>query len=393
VSRPEKLSASAARRIALAAQGLHRRRPDATIGRANLARQIERLGVLQIDSVSAVVRPHYLPLFSRLGAYQRPLLDGLAYGGRRRRLFEYWGHEASLLPIALQPLLRWRMARARDGRGIYGGLARFARERAPFIDAVLREVATRGPLAAGELTEGGRGEGGWWGWSDGKTALEYLFWTGQLTTAYRRGFERVYDLTERVLAPETFAQPTPEPAEAQRELVAMAAHALGVATAADLRDYFRMDVVETRLRIAELEEAGRLAPVTVEGWDRPAWLDPMATVPRRAEACALLSPFDSLVWDRARTERLFGFRYRLELYTPAHKRTHGYVLPFLLGDRLVARVDLRSDRAAGRLELIATHLEVGVDPSVVTEPLRDELARLAGWLDLATVVERPPVLA
>ncbi len=290
------------------------------------------------NSVSAVVRSHYLPLFSRLGAYQRPLLDGLAYGGRRRRLFEYWGHEASLLPIALQPLLRWRMARARDGRGIYGGLARFARERAPFIDAVLKEVATRGPLAAGELTEGGRGEGGWWGWSDGKTALEYLFWTGQLTTAYRRGFERVYDLTERVLAPEILAQPTPEPAEAQRELVAMAARALGVATAADLRDYFRMDVAETRLRIAELEEAGRLAPVTVEGWDRPAWLDPMATVPRRAEACALLSPFDSLVWDRARTERLFGFRYRLELYTPAHKRTHGYyVLPFLLGDRLVAQ--------------------------------------------------------
>ncbi|MFO1048071.1 MAG: crosslink repair DNA glycosylase YcaQ family protein [Geminicoccaceae bacterium] len=384
--RPEKLSAAAARRVALAAQGLHRPVPDRAAGRGQILRQVGRLGALQIDSVSAVVRSHYLPLFSRLGPYPRELLERSAYDGRRRRLFEYWGHEASLLPVALQPLLRWRMARAREGVGIYGGLARFARERRDFVDAVLAEVADRGLLAAGELAQGGRGQGGWWGWSDGKLALEWLFWAGLVTTAQRRGFERVYGLTERVLPREVIDAPTPDPAEAQRALLLLAARALGVATTTDLRDYFRLGAAETPVRIAELAETGLLLPVAVEGWDRPAWLDAAARLPRRADGRALLSPFDSLVWERARTERLFGFRYRLQLYTPAHKRVHGYyVLPFLLGDRLVARVDLRSDRAAGCLRLLATHLEPDAAPGAVLGPLQAELNRLALWLGLERV--------
>ena len=384
--RPEKLSAAAARRVALAAQGLHRPLPEPAADRGAVVRQIGRLGALQIDSVSAVVRSHYLPLFSRLGPYPRELLDRLAYDGRRRRLFEYWGHEASLLPIALQPLLRWRMARAREGVGIYGGLARFARERSDFVDAVLAEVADRGPLAAGELAQGGRGQGGWWGWSDGKLALEWLFWAGLVTTAQRRGFERIYGLTERVLPRDVIDAPTPEPAEAQRALLLLAARALGVATTTDLRDYFRLGAAETPTRIAELAEAGHLLPVTVAGWERPAWLDAAARLPRRADGSALLSPFDSLVWERARTERLFGFRYRLQLYTPADRRVHGYyVLPFLLGDRLVARVDLRSDRAAGCLRLLATHLEPDATPGAVLGPLHAELNRLALWLGLERV--------
>jgi uncharacterized protein YcaQ len=360
-------------------------------GRAAMLRRIDGLGALQIDSVSAVVRSHYLPLFSRLGPYSRPLLDGLAYDGRRRRLFEYWGHEASLLPVAIQPLLRWRMARAREGRGIYSGLARFGSERRAFVDQVLDEVARGGPLAAGDLAQGGRGQGGWWGWSDGKLALEWLFWAGRVTTATRRGFERVYDLTERVLPKQVADAPTPELADAQRALLLVAARALGVATAVDLREYFRLEPAETNARIAELEEAGQLLPVQVEGWDRPAWLDPAAALPRRAEGSALLSPFDSLVWERARTERIFGFRYRLEFYTPAHRRVHGYyVMPFLLGDRLVARVDLRSDRAAGCLRVLAIHLEPGVAAGAVLDALRRELACLAAWLGLGQVEEPLP---
>ena len=386
MKRPEKLSAAAARRIALAAQGLHRPRPSAEPGRAAMLRQVERLGALQIDSVSAVVRSHYLPLFSRLGGYPRSHLDGLAYDGRRRRLFEYWGYEASLLPVSVQPLLRWRMARAREGRGIYAGLARFGLERRAFVDEILAEVARSGPLAAGALAQGGRGQGGWWGWSDGKLALEWLFWAGLVTTAQRRGFERVYGLTERVLPRDVIDAPTPEPAEAQRALLLLAARALGVATTTDLRDYFRLGAAETPTRIAELAEAGHLLPVTVAGWERPAWLDAAARLPRRADGSALLSPFDSLVWERARTERLFGFRYRLQLYTPADRRVHGYyVLPFLLGDRLVARVDLRSDRAAGCLRLLATHLEPDATPGAVLGPLHAELNRLALWLGLERV--------
>lgn len=380
----ERISRGEARRIALAAQGFDRARRVETVEGRHIRRTIDALGLVQIDSVNVLVRSHYLPLFSRLGAYDCGLVDRAAYAGKRRSLFEYWGHEASLLPVDLQPLLRWRMARAERGEGIYGGLARFARERADYIAAILAELAARGPLSAGELAEGGRGRGSWWGWSDGKHALEWLFWTGQVTTQTRRGFERVYDLPERCLPERVLAAPTPDGAEAQRRLLLIAARALGVASERDLRDYFRLDVTEARVRLAELVEAGQLVPAAVEGWNQPAYLDPQARRPRRVRARALLSPFDSLVWERDRAERLFDFRYRLEIYTPAERRVHGYyVLPFLLGDRLVARVDLKADRQARALRVIAAHPEADLaDPGATAAELLAELALMAGWLGL-----------
>jgi uncharacterized protein len=382
---PETLSLAAARRIALAAQGFGA--PRAASDRRAVTGVAERLGLIQIDSVNVLVRSHYLPVFSRQGPYATPELDRAAYAPRRR-LFEYWGHEASLIPVSTFPLLRWRMERAARGEGIYGGLARFRRAKGAFIEAVLAEVAERGPLSAGELSGGHRGEGSWWGWSDGKRALEFLFWAGRVTTATRRGFERVYDLTERVLPRAIVEAPAPPAEEAHRALLRIAARAQGVATERDLRDYWRLGVAETRAAVRELVEEGALTEVAVEGWREPAYLDPAVRRPRRVEAAALLSPFDSLVWFRPRAERLFGFRYRLEIYTPREKRVHGYyVLPFLLDERLAARVDLKADRKAGLLLVHAVHLEPGTRGEVWA-PLAAELVRMAGWLGLGGV--RPP---
>ena len=381
----ESLSAAEARRLALAAQGFGRARPaEGTVSTRDVLRTIRRLGLVQIDSVNVLVRSHYLPLYSRLGPYDRAWLDEVAYGGRRRRLYEYWGHEASLLPVETQPLLRWRMQRAKNGDGLWGSVARFGRERRRFCSSILAEIRERGPLGVSEIAAAGGRRGGWWGWSEGKLALEWLFWTGQVTTHARRGsFERIYDLTERALPAAVVDAPTPTTPEAQRELLRIALRALGVATERDLRDYFRLGVADTRARLAELVEAGECLPVQVESWRGPAYLASDARVPRRIEACALLSPFDSLVWFRERLQRLFAFHYRIEIYTPAHKRRHGYyVLPFLLGDRLVARVDLKSDRAAGVLRTVSTHLEPTVDAAEVRPALRQELQRLAGWLGL-----------
>ncbi|QCG92740.1 winged helix-turn-helix domain-containing protein [Azospirillum sp. TSA2s] len=385
--RPDSLSLREARRIAIAAQGFPNTPPEADPVEARHARRlIGRLGLVQIDSVNVLVRSHYLPLFSRLGPYEAALLDRLAYGGKRRSLFEYWGHEASLIPVEQQPLFRWRMARAERGEGIYGELARFAAERRPYIDSVLAEVAARGPLGASELSEAGRGAGGWWGWSDGKRAVEFLFWAGLVTTAGRRGFERLYDLPERVLPSAVLDTPTSEEAEAQRALLRIAARAHGVATERDLRDYHRLEVADARLRIAELVEAGDLLPVTVEGWERTAYVTPDLRIPRKTPARALLSPFDSLIWERQRTERLFGARIRLEIYTPAHKREHGYyVLPFLMDERIAARVDLKSDRKASALLVQAAHTEPHASHGTVAPPLAAELRRLAGWLGLERV--------
>jgi uncharacterized protein YcaQ len=361
----------------------------------HVSRVTERLGLIQIDSVNVLARAHLVPFFSRLGPYDTAHLERLAYGGRKRRLFEYWGHEASLIRVELQPHLRWRMERARAGQGIYGGLARFRSERPDFIDSVLEEVRRAGPLAARDLAEGGRGQGSWWGWSDGKRALEWLFWAGLLTTSTRRpGFDRVYDLPERVLPPEIAAAPTPEPAEAQRQLLRVAARGLGIATERDLRDYFRLGPEDGRAALAGLVEAGELVPVEVAGWKNPAYLDPNARFPRRIEAASLVSPFDPLLWERSRAERLFGFRYRIEIYTPAHKREHGYyVLPFLLGDRIVARLDLKADRQTGRLLVLSQHLEPGADPDEVRPALERELVELARWLGMTEVVPRDGHLA
>jgi uncharacterized protein YcaQ len=381
-----RLTNAQARRIALAAQGFAEPRPAAPGGR-HLARMLERSHLVQIDSVNVLVRAHYMPPFSRLGAYDRALLDAAAYDRRRRRVFEYWGHEASLIRLDLYPLLRWRMERAARGEGIYGGLARFGRERRDFIAAVRREIEARGPLSAGELENGGKAKGSWWGWSDGKRALEWLFWAGEVTTAFRRGFERVYDIPERVLPPGTLNAPTPPEDEAQRALLKHAIRALGVASERCLRDYFRLGTADARARIAELAEAGDLLPVTVEGWTAPAYLDPGYRLPRRVEARALLSPFDPVVWERTRAEKLFDFRYRIEIYTPAEKREFGYYcLPFLLGDRLVARVDLKADRAAGRLIVHSIHPEPAVAPDAFAPDLGEELRLLARWLGLGTIM-------
>ncbi|MDE2488310.1 MAG: YcaQ family DNA glycosylase [Alphaproteobacteria bacterium] len=388
------LTAGEARRIALAAQGFSLARPERAAGRRELTKLIERLGVVQIDSVNVVSRTHYLPAFSRLGAYPRELLEEIAWG-KKRPLFEYWAHEASLLPLSAQPLLRWRMEDAHDGRGVWKGVARFLRERRDFVDTVLGEIEARGPLAASELEMGHKGEGGWWGWSEAKRAVECLFWTGELTTATRRGtFERVYGLPEKVLPKAVRDAPTPPREEAQRDLIRIAGRAMGVATAKDLRDYFRMPVEGFRARLDELVDAGDLVPVQVKGWRETAYLDPTARRPRRVATQALLSPFDNLIWFRERTERMFGVRVRLEIYTPAEKRTHGYyVLPFLEGDALTARVDLKADRKASVLLVQASHAEPWA--SEATAPrLAQELQLMAGWLGLDRVrVERRGDLA
>ena len=372
-----------------AAQGFGEKRPSALVNAGHATRTLDRIHLLQIDSVNVVARSHTLPFFSRLGPYPHGLLERLAYG-RKRRLFEYWAHEASFIPLAYQPLFRWRMARAERGEGIYKGLATFASERRDFIEAVYRQIAEGGPISAGELREGGKASGGWWGWSDGKTALEFLFWAGRITNRTRRSFTRVYDLSERVWPEEVQALPTPSAEEAQRQLLLLAAKALGVATEPDLRDYFRLDATESKARLAELVEEGALLPVEVAGWKQPAYLHPEARRPRRIAARALLTPFDSLVWYRDRAERIFDFRYRLEIYTPEAKRVYGYyVLPFLLGDRLVARVDLKADRAAGVLRVQAAHAEPGVQHGEVAEALAEELGLLARWLGLERLSVAP----
>ncbi len=379
----ESLSAAEVRRVALAAQGLDRARSAGGVTARALAGTIGRLHLHQVDSVNVLVRAHYLPAFSRLGPYDRGLLDAAAWGARReRRLFEYWAHECSLLPLALQPLFRWRMARADRGVGCYGRLKIFAGDARPAALAVLERIRAEGPMSAGDF-DAGKGAGGWWGWGETKGALEWLFWAGHLTTATRRQtFERVYDLPERVLPPALLAQPTPDEAQAHRALIDLAGRALGVASAGDLRDYFRLGPEEARTAIAALVEEGRLREVAVEGWGKPGYLHADAKVPRRVTARALLAPFDPLVWERSRAERLFGFRYRIEIYVPAELRQHGYyVLPFLFGDRLVARVDLKADRAAGRLLVKGVHWESGV-PQGAGEELRAELDAMAVWLGL-----------
>jgi uncharacterized protein YcaQ len=381
----ERLPAALARRIALAAQGFADPRPAGAVDGRQLRRMTARLAVLQIDSVNVLSRAHYLPAFSRLGPYPRQALDDLA--GRRRELFEYWAHEASLLPVRLHPHLRWRMAAAEEHA--WGSMVRIQRERPGYVSEVLEQVREAGPLKASDLAEPRPDRpGSMWNWHAGKVALEWLFYTGVITTRGRTaGFERVYDLTERVLPAAVLQTPTPEPADAVRELVRTASRALGVATERDLRDYFRLRPPAARAAISELVDAGELLPVEVTGWGAPAWLHPQARRPRWVRARALVSPFDSLVWERPRVARVFDFRYRLEIYTPATRRVHGYyVLPFLLGDRLVARVDLKADRQAGVLRVQAAFAEDGVDRTDVAVPLAEELALMAGWVQLDAVV-------
>jgi uncharacterized protein YcaQ len=337
-----------------------------------------------------------MPLFSRLGPYPRETLDQLTVhqdgrNGRRaradrRELFEYWGHEASLIPIDMQPLLRWRMARA--DQLAWAGVARVAKDEPELVRRVLSLVADEGPIRAAAVGSPRqiRRAGEMWNWNAGKKALEYLFFSGQVTAERRVNFERLYDLPERVLPAVVLAMPTPPEAEAQRELLLFAARRLGVATEPDLGDYFRLPRKESKVRLAELVEAGALRTVAVEGWDAPAYAPHDLEAPRRVQARALLTPFDSMVWARERTERLFDFRYRIEIYVPAPKRVHGYyVLPFLLGDRLVARVDLKSDRQAGVLRVVGAFAEPRIEQAAVARELAAELRLVSGWLGLGGV--------
>jgi uncharacterized protein YcaQ len=379
------ISLPEARRIALAAQGFGQSRP-AVSTRAHLTRVTERLGLHQIDSVNVLARAHYMPAFSRLGSYDRSWLDDAAWGrGPKRRLFEYWAHEASLLPMDLHPQLRWRMARADRGEVGWKGLRIFAGERRADALALLERIRSDGPLAASDF-EGGRSRSGWWEWGEAKQILEWLFWAGHVTTATRRGgFERVYDLTERVIPRTVMDAPTPETLVAQRLLIERSARSLGIATAAELRDYFRLKPDEAGGAISALREEGILVPARVENSAQMAFVHRDAWRPRRLSARALLSPFDPLIWERSRTERLFDFHYRIGIYTPAAKRTHGYyALPFLHGDRIVARTDLKADRKTGKLIVHSVHLEPGA-PADTREALGAELRLLADWIGLAEV--------
>ena len=381
-----RFSAAEARRIALAAQGFAAVRPNSP-SRRHFSALLDRLGLVQIDSVNVLARAHYMPFFSRLGPYPMEWLDEAAYHVRKRKLFEYWGHEASLIRLDLLSYLGWRMRKAATGRGVWSVVRNIAKEQPELLRRIETEIRNRGPMSAGQLERallGERRTAGWWGWSDCKKAVEWLFWVGRLTTANRRNFERVYDLTERVF-PNFRAEEISE-AEGHRTLIRVAAKALGIATASDLRDYFRLAPEGGRRGVEELASAGELIRVDVDGWSQPAFLDPKARLPRRLEITALVSPFDPLLWDRRRAEKLFGFRYRIEIYTPAHKREHGYyVVPFLFGDTFVARVDLKADRAANTLRVLSAHYEPAVKPREIVDPLGIELAELARWLSLERV--------
>jgi uncharacterized protein YcaQ len=380
------LKASEARRIALAAQGFGSRRSASSSPWPRAAAAIARMQLLQIDSVSALVRAHYLPVFSRIGNYSREALDRRAFAPKRRDYFEYWAHEASLLPLALHPLMRWRMQRARDHVATRPWFTRFGEENRDYILAVRDEIAAAGPVTVDALTDPGERTGPWWGWNRGKSAVEYLFRTGEVTTVGRRAFERVYDLTERAIPGDILALPTPSEPDAIRELARLSGEALGIGTEFDIRDYFRLPPAEFRKALGELVENGDLVPATVEGWDRTAYLAKDAARPSRLTPTALVSPFDPIVWFRPRTERLFDFHYRIEIYTPADKRNFGYyVLPFLHRGRLVGRVDLRADRAAGILHVHGAFAEEGADVPAIAPDLAGELTHLAAWLGLPDI--------
>ncbi|BAL92158.1 hypothetical protein AMIS_69380 [Actinoplanes missouriensis 431] len=381
---PDSLTVAQARRITLAAQGFTDPQPGAAAGMRHLRRVLSRLHLIQMDSVNVLQRAHFMPLYSRLGPYPAALLDRAAYR-RPRELFEFWGHEASLIRTDLQPYFRWRMARA--GEFAWGNMRRIVAEQPELVAWVLDEVRERGPITAAEIEhDAPRSKDHWgWNWSVVKQALEWLFFTGQVTAAERTSsFARRYDLTERVLPREVLEAPAP--ADPFRHLVELSARTLGVAAEPELRDYFRLPAKVVKPAIAELVAEGTLLPVTVAGWKPQAYLHRDARLPRWVRARTLVSPFDPLIWERGRTERLFDMTYRIEIYVPKPQRVYGYyVLPFLLGDRFAARVDLKAERRTGELQIPAVWREPGADPEETADALAAELARLAGWLGLTSI--------
>jgi hypothetical protein len=384
------MSAAVARRVALAAQGFAEPRPTSTPTRRHLAKVLSRTQLFQLDSVNVAVRAHYMPLFSRLGAYPMELLEDAAWADSARRprmLVEYWAHVASLIPVDDWPLLRGRMRRhASDPNRYFGGVD----GQPTLLTDVLSVVKRQGPMGAGAIEDelgGGtpKARGGWWNRSEVKRACEFLFATGELTTATRRGFERKYDLTERVLPPDVLGRVVPDD-EAARQLTTKAAVALGVATEPDLRDYYRLAPATSQRAVAELVEDGVLVPTEVAGWRLPAYRHVAAKAPRRIAARALVCPFDPVVWRRERTEALFDFHYRIEIYVPEPKRVYGYyVFPFLLDDAMAARIDIKADRAAGVLRVPGAFAEQGADVGRTAVELAEELATMAEWLGLSGV--------
>jgi len=378
-----RLTQQQARRAFIAAQGFTPGRPAGSITSRHFQRVVDRVTLLQIDSVNVVTRAHYVPVFARLGPYDRAALDRFIY--KRRAMFEYWCHEQSYVPVHLYPAMGMRMAAfaAKPWRAIRALMA----EHPGYIEQVKGEVAAHGPISARELSDPGTRSGPWWGYGKGKIALEHLFSTGQIAISHRSNFERFYDLPERVIPPEVFDQPMLDDHGAMRVRLRHSIRSLGVATVADLCDYFRTTQKKAGPVIDEMVAAGELEPVEVEGWDRRAFADPNLSIPRSVPGRALVAPFDSLVWDRTRTERMFGFHYRIEIYVPAPKRTYGYyVFPFRLDDRMVARVDLKADRKDGVLRAQGVFGEDGIDEIHVARELRDELALMAQWLGLGRIV-------
>ncbi len=381
-----RLTIDQARRYALAAQGFTEKRPTGMVDVRHFRRVLDRIGVVQLDSVNVFARTHYLPFFSRLGNYRRHHLDQWIWGSGE--MFEYWAHMASVVPTPTHHLFRWRMERS----GVWSGFQKVLDEKPDYVDRVLDQVRERGPIQTSDLEDPGakRGEDAMWNWNEGKMALEYLFVKGVVTAAGRPNFTRLYDLSERVIPSKHLETPSPEPSNAQSQLLMMSARALGVGTADDLGDYFRIRMPEARPLIEKLAARGDLTEVEVEGWDKPAYLHPEATLPRKASGTALLSPFDNLIFFRDRVERLWDFHYRIEIYVPEPKRVYGYyVLPFLYEGDLVGRVDLKSDRKGGALLVRGAFAEPGVDRMAVGRALRDELESVASWLGLADVKVTP----
>ena len=382
------LSAETVRRIAVNAQGFDRPRP-ARPNLGHLRRVLSRVGAFQIDAVNVLVRAHYLAAFSRLGPYPMDSLDRLTF--REGAAFEYWGHAASIIDMDLYPALRWRMARQESHPQWSKFLARVEAERPGFAKQVYAEVTERGPLSFTQLLDPARRPKAprsaaatvlWDRGSDGKTMLEYLYSAGRLAVAGRSAFSPAYDLAERVIPAETLAVPEPSVDGGQRDLVRVATAALGVASVKDVRDYFRMSLADTKSRLRELVSAGELSECRPDGWTSAGYLHPSANA-KPVHAAAVLSPFDSLLWERARVRQIFGFRHSFEIYVPAAKREYGYfVLPFLLGDRLQARVDLKADRQDRRLLVRGSFAEPDTDHAEIGSALSVELRSLAGWLDL-----------
>ncbi|MFZ9707327.1 MAG: winged helix-turn-helix domain-containing protein [Ilumatobacteraceae bacterium] len=378
------LSVVDARRLALTAQGFGIARTRTTSSTSDALAVIKKLGVVQIDSVNVLVRSQELPLFARLGDHDRVAIPKATARGS---LFEYWGHEAAHLPVDLQPLFRWKMDAARTGKAKHWGLTSFYEDNKSYVNRVLKHVEQNGPVTARSLSTRTEKKGTWWDWDEAKTALEYLFLTGQLMSRGRgTDFARIYDTPERVLPSRVLNAPTPSEHDARKRLLVRSAVALGVATAGDLADYYRQRPAIAKPLIAELTEEGVIREVVVDGWKEKAYVHRDATIPKQIRATALLSPFDSLVWCRPRNERLFDFHYRIEIYTPKPKRRFGYyVLPVLCGESLVGRLDMKADRASSTLLVEAAYLERGVSARSVTAPVARELQSMAAWLGLEQV--------